>query len=79
MANLWPMGSTVHVELGDAIEEHPLIPRRAVTGHALTRRRALRHPERRRLWEIVDVLIEEDPAWRSSSTAQAGGRWLAPR
>jgi hypothetical protein len=57
------MGSTVHVELGDAIEEHPLIPRRAeVTGQALTRRRALRHPEQRRLWEIVDVLIEEDPA-----------------
>lgn len=56
------VGSTVHVELGDAIEEHPLIPRRAVTGHALTRRRALRHPERRRLWEIADVLIEEDSA-----------------
>jgi len=40
----------------------PVVPRRQLTGRTLGRRRALRHTRLPVLWEIVDVVIERDPA-----------------
>jgi hypothetical protein len=42
--------------------DSPVVPRRRVTGRTLARRRALHHARLPVLWEIVDAVVERDPA-----------------
>lgn len=42
--------------------EAPVVPRRRVTGRTLGRRHALAHARLPAVWEIVDAVVERDPA-----------------
>jgi hypothetical protein len=50
--------------LADAADA-PVVPERRVTGRTLNRRRALKHPGLPALWQVVDTVIERDPALAS--------------